>query len=158
MADNKANILLTSSLVVITLSVRYLGDDVLRWAAATLIAACLLTIALAAYVAMPQLRLRPGKAPRTPDARFNLLFFGDFLRLGYEGFEEAMADTLRTPASTYRAQLKEIYLLGEFLEKKKFRYLRLAYFTLLLGLALASLLVLFGGVGGKWIGRLVGAE
>ena len=65
---------------------------------------------------------------------FNLLFFGDFVRMPYEEFEGAMEKVLNDPAQLYEAQVREIYALGTFLAKKKYRFLRLAYVTFLVGL------------------------
>ena len=55
MADAKANILLTTSLLVITLSVRYLDDPHLMWPTINMLCFSLLTMFLATYVVMPHL-------------------------------------------------------------------------------------------------------
>jgi antibiotic biosynthesis monooxygenase (ABM) superfamily enzyme len=52
MADVKANILLTMTSVVLKLSVRYISEPHLKWAATVLIVSWL-TIILATYVVMP---------------------------------------------------------------------------------------------------------
>jgi len=41
---------------------------------------------------------------------------------------------LNDPSLTYEAEVREIYTLGLFLAYKKYRYLRLAYTTFIVGL------------------------
>jgi hypothetical protein len=65
---------------------------------------------------------------------FNLLFFGDFVRMPYADFEKSMEEILNDPSRAYEAQVREIYTLGLFLATKKYRFLRLAYLTFLSGL------------------------
>src|SRR5262245_35872481 len=92
MADMKANMLLTMSSVVITLSMPHLFKPAFTWALFTLIGFCLVTVGLAAYAVMPKVPVCT-KGQCMPDLRspgFNLLFFGDFTRLEYSEFEAAM--------------------------------------------------------------------
>jgi hypothetical protein len=144
MADTKANMMLTVGAVLITLSVGYLTQPLFHWAALTLIVACLLTIAMAAYAAMPKVHLAPKSAARERAAQpdFNLLFFGDFACLSYEDFAAAMETCMNDPSRTYEIQVRETYLLGVFLARKKYRFVRLAYLTFIFGLALSGLVLL----------------
>lgn len=141
MADAKANMMLTVASVVITLSIRYLTEPHFRWAAATMIGFCALTILLSAYAAMPKRPLlhlgahRPD--PHAPD--FNLMFFGDFSNLSYEEYAKTMEEVMNDPSKTYEVQVREIYLLGCFLEKQKFRFVRLAYLSFIAGMIASSL-------------------
>jgi pycsar effector protein len=146
MADVKASMMLTVSSVVLTLAVRYLTEPRLKWSAATLMAFCLGTIVLSAWAAMPKLPFRRRRgAPPDPGAHgFNLLFFGDFVRLSYVQFESAMEEVMSDPGKTYAAQVREIYLLGIFLATKKYRFVRLSYACFIAGL-LASGIVLVAG-------------
>jgi len=145
MADAKANILLTTSLLIIPLLIRYLDDELLRWPTVNMLAFCLLTALLAAYVVMPHvpLSVRRPKAFDLTSERFNVLFFGDFLHMQYAQYQAAMEEVLQEPGRTYEAQVREIYLLGEFLGRKKYRFLRLAYLTLLFGLISSTALVVW---------------
>lgn len=141
MADAKANMMLTVASVVITLSISYLVDPHFRFAAATMIFFCVLTIALAAYAAMPKrpvLHLDEARPdPHSPT--FNLMFFGDFSKLTYEEYLGAMEEVMADPGQTYEAQVREIYLLGCFLERQKFRFVRLAYLAFICGIGLSFL-------------------
>lgn len=134
-ADMKANMMLTVPALLITLTTRYVTEDPFRWAALTLIGFCLITIGLAAYAAMPKLKLKP--ASRDPvsisNPTFNLLFFADFIRLSYPEYEEAMEELLSDPSKAYEAQVRELYGLGNYLAQRKFRFVRLAYLSFIMG-------------------------
>jgi hypothetical protein len=148
MADMKANMLLTMASVVITLSVRYIAEPHLKWATIILIFFCLLTVGLATYAVMPKIpfSLGTGTHPDISSPGFNLLFFGDFVRLQYEEFEAAMEKVMNDSSLTYQVQVRELYTLGIFLAKKKYRFLRLAYLTFLTGAFASAVVGLFSGV------------
>ena len=148
MADMKANILLTMASVVFTLSVRYITDPQLKWATIVLILFCLLTIILASYSVMPKTRLfsKSGEQSKAKKSNFNLLFFGDFVSMEYDEFEEAMVEVMNDPARTYQVQLQEIYTLGVYMAGQKYRFLRLAYTAFIVGTISSVLVGFFSGV------------
>ena len=148
MADKKSNMLLTIAAVVITLSVRYLADPNLKWAALVLITFCLLTILLATYAVMPKIpfSIKPVSQQELNKPGFDLLFFVNFIRLEYKGFEAAMEEIMNDHNRIYQAQVREIYNIGTFLYKKKYRFLKLAYILFLSGLFSSILVVLLSGV------------
>lgn len=136
MADTKANMLITTASILITLSAPHVVNPAFRVPVIILGVSCLLTIVLAVYTLMPKLG-RPGKGERRPDVQspgFNLLFFGDFTKLDYAEFEAAMEEMMNDPNRTYQAQVREVYALGLFLATRKYRSLRLAYLVFLAGL------------------------
>ncbi|UCD89882.1 MAG: hypothetical protein JSW04_00110 [Desulfobacterales bacterium] len=147
MADMKANILLTMASVVVTLSVRYITEPHLKSATIVLIVFCLLTIVLASYSVMPKTHLfRNSRGPsKAKKSKFNLLFFGDFISLEYDEFEAAMEEVINDATRTYQVQLQEIYTLGVYLAKHKYRFLRLAYTAFIMGAIFSSLVGLFSG-------------
>ena len=148
MADMKANMLLTITCVVITLSVPYIAEPQLKWATIVLIVFCLLTIGLATYTVMPKVPFSYKKRQVT-DIRapgFNILFFADFVHLSYKEFEMAMEEVMNDPSLTYQVQVRELYTLGTFLAKKKYRFLRLAYITFIAGAFTSALVGFFSGV------------
>ena len=144
MADVKANMLLTASSVVVTLCLPHLSDSPFQGALRFLTGACLLTAVLAAWATVP--RLHGSKKASQEDVHkqdFNLLFFGDFARMSFEDFEEAFEETLIDPSKTYEAQAKEIYSLGVFLARKKYRFVRWSYASFLIGVIGTGLVGLF---------------
>jgi len=135
MADSKANMLMTTASVVLTLCVPYVMNPTFKFAAITLMIFCFLTIFLSVYAAMPKIPfLFRHKSPAEFNpSYFNLLFFGDFIHLKYDDYQMEMKKLMSNQDSVYREQIKEIYFLGNFLAKKKYRFLKLAYFTFLVG-------------------------
>ena len=139
MADVKANMMLTISSVVLTLSIRYLTEPLFRPAAIVLIIFCMITVVMAAYAAMPKTPILNGNStkPDVKSSSFNLLFFGDFSRLSFEEFKEAMEEAMETPDKAYEIQVREVYTLGCFLAQKKYRFVRLAYLSFISGLVIS---------------------
>ena len=136
MADLKANMLLTMASIVITLAASQATKAGTQWPLIVLMGFSLITILLAAYAVMPKLPFNHRGHPE-PDVHspgFNLLFFGDFIGLDYPRYAAEMERVLNDPSLTYEAEVREIYTLGVFLAYKKYRYLRLAYTTFIVGL------------------------
>ena len=144
MADTKANMLLTMSAVVITLATPQVLKPDFKWPFLVLIVFCLLTVGLAVYAVTPKIHSSPPELP-PPDVQnpaFNLLFFGDFIRMDYPKFKAAMEEMMNDPSRTYEAQVRELYVLGMYLATKKYRFLRLAYLSFLAGLFASSAVML----------------
>ena len=137
MADVKANTLMTMSAVMMTLSVPYLANDAFRPAVVVLFGFGVLTIILAMCAVLPGISRRGQKAadPKAPAAGFNLLFFGDFVRLSLEEYKVEMEAVMNDPSRTYEVQVQEIYVLGKYLASRKYRLLRCAYLSFISGIA-----------------------
>ena len=144
MADVKASMVLTISSVLITLCAPQVVKPELKWAALVLIFFCFITIVLATYAVMPKLplALKSSPPPDVDSPIFNILFFGDFVRLNYDEYEAAMEDVLNDPTKTYQSMVRELYTLGTFLAVKKYRFVRLAYATFILGLFVSSIILI----------------
>lgn len=139
MADMKANMLLTMSSVVISITLPQLFKNAHLWPLVILIAFCLLTICLATYAVMPKLPPNNLGVPDVNSPGFNPLFFGDFTRMSQQHFEATMQEIMSDPSRTYGAQVRELYLLGTYLARKKYRFLRLGYLSFITGLFLSSI-------------------
>jgi hypothetical protein len=144
MADTKASILITISSIVLTFALSKSVDPQLRPAMLTLAGSALLSLILAIIAVLPTFaprRVRKGIVRR------NLLFFGHFGLMSEEEYIEAMQPLLRSESETYEAMLRDIYSLGVYLYKKKYRFLRFAYVAMLTGFVLATAVeawVMFG--------------
>lgn len=140
MADMKANILITASSLVITLSLRFVTDATLFWPTVVLLVGMGTTAVLAAHAAMPKLRLRKPKAkPRdVSSADFNILFFGDFLELSYERYASEMEKVLQDDSATYEVQVREVYTMGRYLASQKYRWVTYAYLSFTVGIVSAG--------------------
>jgi hypothetical protein len=140
MADIKANIMLTLAALIVTFSIGYLDDPLLRWPVMVMIGFCIITILASAYAVMPMIDWGLGKS-NTTKTPGHILFFGNFLHMEYEAYWAKMQHIIDEPERVYEAQVREIYELGTYLGHNKFRYIRIAYQSFLLGI-LSSAVVL----------------
>ena len=143
MADVKANALMTISAVMMTFSAPFVTREAFRAAVIVLICSSLLTIVLATFAVMPKIFLGQKTAPKESDEGFNLLFFGTFTAMHWRQFEAAMEDMMNDPSKTYEAQVREVYVLGQYLARKKYRFLGLAYAAFTTGLVACGVTLLW---------------
>jgi hypothetical protein len=135
MADTKASLLITISSIVLTIALSRSGDPHLRPALLTLAAACLLALLLAIIAVLPTFAprgVRSGKLPR------NILFFGHFGMMSEADFMNEITPLLQSDEQLYEAALRDIYGIGAYLYRKKYRFLRFAYVALLAGFVFAT--------------------
>ena len=140
MADMKANMILTLASLMIPLSIRYLDVPRVQWAAVTMIGFCVLTVILSAYAAMPKVSLRLGKRilPNIDNPMFNILFFGSFIDMDYDRFKGAMENIMNDHSMAYEVQLREVYTMGQYLSRQKYRFIMLAYISFITGVVLST--------------------
>ena len=146
LADKKANMMLTIASLMIPLSTRFLYEQRSHAAAVTLIGFCVLTIVLAAYAAMPKLKMgnKTDSAIDPDSTSFNLLFFGYFTRMTYKEYEHAMEDMMNDPNKVYETQIREIYSMGHYLAQKKYKFLLFSYVTFITGILVSSTIYIIG--------------
>ena len=142
MADTKANIIITVSSIVLTLSLGKLDQPELRDSVLTLTFFTLFALLLAILAVLPKYRPLRLKTQELPP-NFNLLFFGHFAELSRERYYAEMARILVPDGSIYAAMANDIYSLGTYLAHHKYRYLRWSYLCFLSGFILASAIQLF---------------
>ena len=140
LADTKAGLIITISSIVLTISLSRAADPSLRAALLTLAVASLLAFLLAIIAVLPTFAprgVRRGRVSR------NLLFFGHFGPLTEEEFLDEMERVMVSDALLYETALRDIYSLGTYLYRKKYRFLRYAYVALLTGFILATVVELY---------------
>jgi hypothetical protein len=143
MADMKANILITVSSIVLTLSLRELAAPEFKHAALVLAGFTLAALFLAVLAVLPKYRpLRLASAEASLPSAFNVLFFGHFAELVQDRFQREIAQRMRSDAAVYAAQSHDLYSLGVYLARHKYRYLRLSYLFFLSGFVAALLVKL----------------
>jgi hypothetical protein len=140
MADTKASIVITISSIVMTIAISRSNEPALRPALLTLAVSCLISLILAVIAVLPSFAKRPGHR--------NLLFFGHFATMDEHEFMRAMDQILSSDEAIYEAAVRDIYSLGTYLHRKKYRFLRYAYIALLGGFILA---VVVEGLAVLWI-------
>ncbi|HZP67531.1 MAG TPA: Pycsar system effector family protein [Rudaea sp.] len=138
MADTKANIIITCSSIVLTLTFGRISDPELRVSVLTLGGFTLLALLLAILAVLPKYRPLKLKDERLPPT-FNLLFFGHFSELSRQRYLEEMARVMVPDGSLYATWVADIYSLGSYLGRHKYWYLRLSYLFFLTGFVLACL-------------------
>jgi hypothetical protein len=141
LADTKASLIITISSIVLTIALSRAGDPQLRAALLTLAMACLLALLLAIVAVLPT--FAPTRTMSKSLATRNLLFFGHFSTMSEEAFLDEMERVLLTDAVLYETALRDIYALGTYLYRKKYRFLRMAYVALLTGFILATVVEVF---------------
>ena len=146
MADSKANMIMTVASILVPLSIRYLETPQFRAAAMIMIGFCILTVMLSAYAALPKTTIKQpsGNLPPARNPFFNLLFFGSFVGMSYTDFEEAMEEVMNDSDQMYEIQIREVYIMGQYLERSKFRFVRLSYLSFITGLILSSCVYIVG--------------
>ncbi len=136
MADQKASILMGATFLVFSIAVtRSLAGD-LPWSLAILAVFAFLSSLLAVIAIIPSVK------PPPPGTRPNLMFFGHFAACEEDEWVGDVLDEMESDETVYRAMLHDIYQNGQVLQRRKFRYLGLAYQVFVLGLMLT--LVSFG--------------
>jgi hypothetical protein len=145
MADVKANALMTISAVMLTFSAPFIAREQFKPSVIILMIFSLSTIVLAMFAVMPStpIRIKKFEPADVHHPSFNLLFFGSFAHMEYEQFLNAMDEVMNDPSKTYEVQVREVYTLGIFLARKKYRLLRLAYLTFASGLFLSGAILVW---------------
>ena len=137
MADIKANILITTSAIILTVAVTRFDNPELRAGVSVLSAFLLTSLVLAVLAVVPK-----AAQPRNDDhfdEQANLLFFGHFTAMPEDEYMTRMDRVVGSRDAMVRAQLRDIYQNGSYLQYQKFRYLRHAYIAFLLGLVLGGI-------------------
>lgn len=136
MADQKASIMMGATFVVFTISIGQAsrGPFPLSLAALALFAFVSALLAMAAI--LPAVKPRKRRAPSNP----NILFFGVFAEMSEEEFTDRVLEQLRSDGGMFRTMLRDIHQNGTVLLRKKYRFLRYAYWTFLTGLVLTAAL------------------
>lgn len=140
MADTKAGLIITISSIVLTIALSRAGDPQLRAALLTLAMACLLALLLAIFAVLPT--FAPRRTKNGVNYR-NLLFFGHFAALSEEEFLDQMETVMTSDRLVYETALRDIYSLGTYLYRKKYRLLRMSYVALVTGFILATMVEVF---------------
>lgn len=149
MADQKANMMIQLNTLLLSGLITYLaartttqGISVLQNPIVIIPGALLLATALGSVVtailsAQPEItsfRLN-NKVKPTANRRVNLLFFGNFVKLPLEEFQEGMRDLMRQKDALYMNMATDIYYLGDVLSKK-YRLLKISYTVFMIGIIL----------------------
>lgn len=131
MADQKAQILMGASFVVLSLVITQVGGGAVSWSMLCLAATAFLASICAVIAIMP----RHTSANVDPSA-YNPLFFGHFAAIDQAKWTAEMLERFQSDEALYRMMLHDLYQNGVVLRRRKYRFLAHAYAIFLAGLAL----------------------
>lgn len=136
MADLKASIVITAASIVLSVAVGFSVEDV-RPSLLVLSGFMAVALVMAVLAALPKVRPKHHIGKELPKG-FNLLFFGHFSSLSMERYLEEMTPLLNDNSKMAEARVKDIYEMGVYLEKDKYRFLRYAFVVFVTGLLTAG--------------------
>ena len=129
MADTKANIMITVSSIVFSVTLSNMDSEILKWPLTFLGVFSTIALIFAIIVILPKTGY-----PKTHDGDidrkspfYNPLFFGHFAHIPLDEFKSEYAQRLEKDSRTYDAVVGNIYGLGRVLATNKFKYLKLSY-------------------------------
>lgn len=127
MADQKANMLIGATFVVLTLAIGQSQSSSFSLPLLVLAMSAFMSAGLATMAVMPSTIPKPSRGS-------NWLFFGTFAQAEEPVFQERIMAGLGDPEEIFKAMLHDIYQMGCILQTKKYRYLGWAYRSFLIGL------------------------
>lgn len=151
-ADNKANIMISVNAVLVSVLITFLSyQNIGQTQPRILLPVLLFIVTGLTSLTFAVLSARPKVTKLNTDQldlnqiKRNIAFFGNFVTLGLEQYEEALDAILRDDELLYGNMGRDLYYLGKVLEKKYY-FLTLSYNTFMIGFfatAIAFLIALF---------------
>lgn len=148
-ADNKANIMISVNAIVISLLISVLTYQDLTTTApeillplVTFLVTGMTSLIFAILAIRPKVTTLNNSETPKEDIKKNIVFFGNFVHLELEEFEEAMDAMFRDGELMYGNMTRDLYYLGKVLDKK-YRYLTNAYNIFMVGFVATVLIFLF---------------
>ena len=143
MADAKANIMITVTSIVFSVTVANLDNEAIRWPLLGFAFGCFLALLFAIFAIIPNTDYPKVKGSQEIDREspiFNPLFFGLFAHLDIHEYKEDYAKVLMTDDSVYDSMAGDIFGQGKILALKKYKYLKWSYNSFLLGMSSAIII------------------
>ena len=140
MADAKANIMITVTSIVFSVTVANLDNEIIRWPLLTFAFGCFLALLFAIFAIIPNTNYPKVKGSNEIDRKspiFNPLFFGHFAHLDIHEYKEDYAKILMSDDGVYDSMAGDIYGQGKILALKKYKYLKWSYTSFLWGMSSA---------------------
>ena len=149
-ADNKANIMISVNTILISIIIASVLRTISQYPnlvipLAALILVCLATIVLAILATRPNVSSGTFTRDDIKNKRTNLLFFGNFHAMSQEDYEWGVREMMQDADYLYGSLTKDIYFLGKVLGKK-YKLLRYAYTTFMIGFVVCILLFMLSSM------------
>ncbi|SEM64333.1 Predicted metal-dependent phosphohydrolase, HD superfamily [Chryseobacterium taichungense] len=144
-ADSKANILLSVNAIIISVCLSVLVPKLdtpknshLIIPSFILLLSAVLTIIFAILSTKPNVTKARFTAKDVADRKVNLLFFGNFNRMIFEDYQDAMNILIKDRDYIYDSMVKDLYYLGKVLDRK-YRLLSITYQIFMAGIVISVL-------------------
>ncbi|MFT7606555.1 MAG: hypothetical protein ACI8VT_004158, partial [Saprospiraceae bacterium] len=138
-ADNKANIMISVNAILISVLISMLTyknitetNPVILLPIVIFLFTGLVSLIFAVLSIRPKVTSLNPPGTKPDIAKQNIVFFGNFIHLSLEEYEEAVDAMFRDGELLYGNMVRDLYFLGKVLDKK-YRYLTLAYNTFMIG-------------------------
>ncbi|MEL7425443.1 MAG: Pycsar system effector family protein [Bacteroidota bacterium] len=146
-ADNKANIMISVNSILISVLITFLSyRNIAETQPAILLPVVIFLVTGISSLVFAVLSARPKvtniNAAQADKPSKGLAFFGNFVHLSSEVFEDAIDDMFHSSSLLYSNMVQDLYHLGKVLDQK-YRYLSIAYNIFMVGLIVTVLLFLF---------------
>lgn len=151
-ADNKANIMISVNSILISvlisiLTYRNMADNnpPIVLPVIIFLVTGLTSLIFAVLSARPKVTSLNEHLPSKEERRKNMVFFGNFVTMDLDEYEESMDAMFRDPVLLYGNLTRDLYFLGKVLDKK-YRYLKVSYNIFMIGFVttvITFLIVLF---------------
>ncbi len=149
MADAKANIMITVTSIVFSVTVANLDNEVMKYPLLTFAVGCFFSLLFAIFAIIPNTDYPKLKGTNEIDRDspvFNPLFFGHFAHLDIDEYKEDYAKILITDDSVYDSMAGDIYGQGKILALKKYKFLKWSYNGFLIGMSAAIVVFLIQNI------------
>ena len=132
-ADNKANIMISVNAILVSvlitfLSYRNIGENTpqILLPVVLFLVTGMASLIFAVLSARPKVTMLNQEGTPPEEVRRNVVFFGNFVNLQLDQFEEAMEEVFNDNELLYGNMVRDLYYLGKVLDKK-YRYLSISY-------------------------------
>lgn len=147
-ADNKANIMISVNAILLSVLISLLTyKDITETKPMVLMSIIiffvtgLTSLVFAVLSARPKVTSINGKIKDIANIQKNIVFFGNFIHLDLEQYEEAMDNVFRDGELMYGNMVRDLYYLGKVLDQK-YRYLTTSYNIFMVGFVATSITLL----------------
>jgi predicted metal-dependent HD superfamily phosphohydrolase len=143
MADSKSNILISVNAIILSIMISSVFDKLktdtyLQIPFTILVTICVVSMVFSILATRPNITSGTFTKEDIANKKTNLLFFGNFHKMGYADYDWGMTELLSDKNYLYSSMIKDTYFLGIVLAKK-YRYLRIAYNIFMFGLIAAMI-------------------
>lgn len=139
MADQKASILMGATFLVFSLSIsRSLTGEMPK--SLVLLALFSFLSSVCAVIAVVPLIGKPVSTKANHDFKPNRLFFGHFTAIEESKWAESLLDDMTADETVLRTMMHDLYQNGCVLQRRKYRFLALAYQIFIVGLFVTLLM------------------